>query len=125
MEVSGKASAPIINFTSTPALDAEQVLLMVMTGAAPSNEVSTSLTHRAAQIGRFFGQSLIGSLSGGSVEPDRLTVESGEKISQQGKETYSIEYKLTDRWSVTGEYDEFDEYNAGFKWRVAPKKLER
>lgn len=122
MEVQGKASAPKINFTSSPALDAEQVLLMVMTGAAPANEVNTSLTHRAVQIGAFFGQSLVSSLTGGGVEPDRLSIESGEKISQQGKETYSIEYKLSDRWSITGEYDEFDEYNAGFKWRVAPRK---
>jgi translocation and assembly module TamB len=123
VEITGKASAPKIVFTSSPALDAEQVLLMVMTGTAPANEVSSSLTHRAVQIGAFFGHSLIDSLTGGSVEPDRLSFESGEKVSQQGKETYSIEYKLTDRWSVTGEYDEFDEYNAGFKWRVAPKKL--
>jgi translocation and assembly module TamB len=121
MEVSGKASAPTITFTSSPALDSEQVLLMVMTGAAPSNEVNSSLTHRAVQIGAFFGQSLFGSLMGSGADPDRLSVESGEKISEQGKETYSIEYKLTDRLSLTGEYDEFDEYNAGIKWRVAPK----
>ena len=47
-----------------------------------------------------------------------MSVESGEKISRQGRETYDIEYKLTDRWSVTGEYNEYDEYNAGVKWRA-------
>lgn len=122
MEVSGPASSPSLVFTSSPALDSEQVLLMVMTGAAPSNEVNATLTHRAVTIGAFFGQSLYGTLTGGSAEPDRLTVDSGEKISRQGKETYSIEYKLNGRWSLTGEYDEFDEYNAGVKWRVTPKK---
>lgn len=125
MEVTGKASAPKITFTSTPALDSDQVLLMVMTGAAPSNEVSTSLTHRAVQLGAFFGQSLFGSLMGSGADPSRLSVESGDKISEQGKETYSIEYRLTNRWSLTGEYDEFDEYNVGVKWRVAPKKLDQ
>ena len=42
----------------------------------------------------------------------------GEKISRQGRETYDIEYQLSDRWMLTGEYNEFDEYNAGVKWRV-------
>lgn len=125
MEVSGKASAPAITFTSSPALDSEQILLMVMTGAAPANEMSNTLTNRAVQIGAFLGQSLVGNLTGGGGEPDRLTVESGERISEQGRETYSIEYKLNDRWSVTGEYDEFDQYNAGFKWRIAPRKREK
>lgn len=125
MEITGKASAPNITFTSSPALDSEQVLLMVMTGAAPSNEVNSSLTHRAVQIGAFFGQTLVGTLTGNAAQPDRLSIETGEKISRQGKETYGIEYKLTDRWTLTGEYDEFDEYNAGFKWRVAPRKREK
>jgi translocation and assembly module TamB len=122
MEINGKASAPDITFTSSPALDSEQVLLMIMTGAAPANEVSNSLTHRAVQIGAFVGQSLLGSVTGSGAHEERLSIESGEKISEQGKETYAIEYKLNDRWSLTGEYDEFDEYNAGFKWRIAPKK---
>ncbi len=122
MEISGTASTPNLTFSSSPALDPDQVLVMVTTGAAPTNEVSTSLTRRAVQIGAFVGQSLLGSLGGGGVEPGRLSVESGERISRQGRETYSIEYKLNGRWSVTGEYDEFDEYNAGFKWRVAPKE---
>jgi translocation and assembly module TamB len=125
MEVSGKASAPNITFTSSPPLDSDQVLVMVMTGAAPTDAVNTSLTHRAVQIGAFFGQSMLGSLTGDPGRPDRLTIESGEKISRQGRETYSIEYELGNRWTLTGEYDEFDEYNAGFKWRLAPKKKER
>jgi len=125
LEINGKASSPNISFTSSPALDPEQVLLMVMTGAAPANEVNSSLTHRAVQIGAFFGQSLMSSLTGGGDNQDRLSIESGAKISEQGKETYDIEYKLSDRWTLTGEYDEFDQYIAGLKWRVAPKKTPR
>lgn len=125
MEVMGRASAPNITFTSSPALDSDQVLLMVMTGAAPSNEVNSSVTHRAVQIGAFFGQTLLGSLTGSSARAERLSVESGAKISRQGNETYDIEYKLTPRWSLTGEYDEFDEYNVGVKWRVAPRPEDR
>jgi translocation and assembly module TamB len=122
LEMNGKASAPEITFRSSPSLDPEQVTMMVMTGAAPSNEVNTSITHRALQFGAFFGQTLLGSVTGGGAQADRLSISSGEKVSQQGNETYDIEYKLNDRWTLTGEYDEFDEYNVGFKWRVAPKK---
>jgi translocation and assembly module TamB len=125
LEITGKASSPDIAFTSSPALDPEQVLLMVMTGAAPSNEVNSSLTHRAVAIGAFFGQSLMGSLTGSDGAQDKLSIESGAKVSEQGKETYDIEYKLSDRWTLTGEYDEFDQYIAGVKWRVAPKHKAR
>jgi translocation and assembly module TamB len=53
---------------------------------------------------------------------DRLMFSSGEHVSRQGRETYSIEYRLNNRWSLTGEYDEFDDYNAGVKWRVFREK---
>ena len=118
MEIDGTASQPNAVFTSSPPLDSEQVLLMVMTGAAPSNEISKSATQRMANIGVFLGQSLLGSLGSDAAEADRWSFASGEKISRQGKETYDIEYKLSDRWTLTGEYNEFDEYNAGVKWRA-------
>jgi translocation and assembly module TamB len=118
MEIDGTASQPNVVFTSSPPLDSEQVLLMVMTGAAPSNEISKTATQRMANIGMFLGQSLLASLGSDAGEADRLSFASGEKVSRQGKETYDIEYKLSDRWTLTGEYNEFDEYNAGVKWRA-------
>ncbi|MBL9209267.1 MAG: translocation/assembly module TamB domain-containing protein [Opitutaceae bacterium] len=118
VEIEGPASQPTVVFSSSPALDSEQVLLMVMAGTAPGNEIARSATQRAANIGLFLGQSLLNSLGADAAEADRLTLMSGEKISRQGRETYEFEYQLSDRWTVTGEYNEFDEYNAGMKWRV-------
>ena len=118
MEIDGSATKPNVVFSSSPALDSEQVLLMVMTGAAPSDEISKTGTQRVASIGYFLGQSLLGSLGSDAADADRLSIASGEKISRQGEETYDIEYKLSDRWTVTGEYNEYDEYNVGLKWRV-------
>jgi translocation and assembly module TamB len=119
MEIEGSASQPNVVFTSSPPLDSEQVLLMVMTGAAPSNEVTKSATQRVASIGYFLGKSLLGSLGSDADEPDRWTLSTGEKLSREGKkETYDIEYRLSDRWTLTGERNEFDEYNAGVRWRV-------
>src|SRR5207249_772592 len=51
MEISGNASQPNVVFTSSPAIDSEQVLLMVMTGSAPSNEITRTATQRVANIG--------------------------------------------------------------------------
>lgn len=122
MEMSGTASAPVLSFSSSPSLDSEEVLMMVMAGKAPNNEVSYTGTQRATQFGSFLGMSLLGSLSSDDGSFDRLSVVSGEKISRQSRETYSVEYRLDERWSLVGEYDEFDEYNAGLKWRVLTGK---
>jgi translocation and assembly module TamB len=121
MELTGAATTPNLTFSSSPALEAEQVLLMVMAGQAPNDEFTTTGRQRATRFGAFFGQSLLGTLGGDSAGADRLTISSGEDISEQGRETYNIEYRLSDRWALTGEYDEFDEYYGGFKWRAYSK----
>jgi len=118
IEIEGRASQPTVLFSSSPALDGEQVLLMVMAGTAPGNEISRTTTQRAANFGLFLGQSFLTSLGADAAEADRLSLMSGEKVSRQGRETYEFEYQLSDRWTLTGEYNEFDEYNAGVKWRV-------
>jgi translocation and assembly module TamB len=122
MEITGTAEAPSIVFTSSPALDSDQLLMMVMTGASPSNGIAYSSTQRFARLGTYLGQSLLGSFGGAATTADRLSITSGETISQQGRETYDVEYKLADRWKLVGEYDEFDDYNIGLKWRFYPGK---
>jgi len=52
---------------------------------------------------------------------DRLTFHSGEEISETGHPTYGIEYQLTPRWSVIGEYDRFDQYNLNLKFKAYSK----
>jgi translocation and assembly module TamB len=118
MEIEGNAAKPNVVFTSSPALDSEQVLLMVMTGAAPKNDITNAATQRVANIGLYLSQSLLASLDPDAADPDKLSVSSGEKISRQGEQTLDVEYKLTDRWTLTMEKDEFDEFNAGVKWRA-------
>ncbi|HEU5079717.1 MAG TPA: translocation/assembly module TamB domain-containing protein [Opitutaceae bacterium] len=121
VEVTGNAETPNVVFSSNPPLSSEQVLLLVMAGETPQNEVTYTTSQRFARLGTFFGQSLLGSLSGGE-GGDRLSVTSGERVSRGGRETYDVEYELGNRWTLIGEYDEFDEYNAGLKYRVLPKK---
>ncbi|MDF3059084.1 MAG: hypothetical protein K0R17_3299, partial [Rariglobus sp.] len=122
MEIRGTADKPQLTFSSTPALESEQVLLMVMAGETPQNEVSYTGRERAARLGAYLGQSLLKQLGGDPEATERLSVSTGERVSRQGRETYDIEYALNPRWAVVGEYDEFDEYNLGLKWRVLSEK---
>ncbi len=121
MEVTGPIDAPIIQFNSTPPLSSEQILLMVTAGEMPQGTYTLSSQQRAQTVAVFLGRDVLSSLGIGDQAEQRLTVRSGEEISDQGRPTYNVEYKLNDRWSITGEYDRFGDYNAGFKWRVFSK----
>jgi translocation and assembly module TamB len=67
------------------------------------------------------GRNLLWPIWGDAAAAERLTIRSGEAVTREGRETYAVEYKLTDRWSLVGEYDRFGELNAGVKWRVYSK----
>lgn len=117
LEIDGNAAAPNVVFGSSPPLDPDEVLLMVTAGVAPAANGAVTGTQRITRLGSYVGRSLAGAFTEGG-DTDRLSISAGEQISRQGRETYAIEYKLTDRWTARGEYDEFDNYNAGLKWRV-------
>jgi translocation and assembly module TamB len=119
LEATGAPEAPVLVFSSNPPLGAGDVLLMVMAGQIPANEATgTPGTGglRLTQLGAYLGQGIYRGL-GGSGE-NRLEIVSGERVSRQGRETYEVVYKLGEKWSLVGEYDEFDSYNGGVKWRI-------
>lgn len=122
MELSGTAERPQLIFTSTPSLESDEVLLMVMAGELPQNELSFTGRQRAARLGVYLGQSLLDQFGADHETADRLSINVGERISRQGRETYGVEYEVAPRWTLVGEYDEFDEYNVGVKWRVWSEK---
>jgi len=121
MEVTGFADAPVIQFSSTPPLSSEQLVLMVTAGELPKTGYTLSPQQRAQTAALFVGKDLLAKLGFGDSGEPRLTITSGAEISEEGKPTYNIEYKLTDRWALEGEYDRFNAYNAGLKWRVYSK----
>ena len=119
LEMTGELPAPNVTITPTPALGAADVLLLVMTGQAPAGATPYSATNsspRLALLGAYLSRGFFQNL--GFSGEDRLEISAGEHISRAGRETYEFEYKLGKRWSLQGEYDEFDAYNAGVKWRV-------
>jgi translocation and assembly module TamB len=121
LDVTGFADAPIIQFSSTPPLSSEQLVLMVTAGELPRTGATLSPQERAQTAALFVGKDLLAKLGFGDSSEPRLSITSGQEMSQEGKPTYNIEYKLTDRWALEGEYDRFNAYNAGLKWRVYSK----
>lgn len=118
MELAGTASNPSLTFSSSPPLSSEQVLLMVMAGESPQNEITFSGSQRAMRLGTYLGQSLLGQIGTDTDRAERFSLSVGERVSRDGRETYALEYPLNSRWSLVGEYDEFDDYNIGMKWRA-------
>ena len=118
LEVTGYADAPIIQFSSTPPLSSEQLVLMVTAGELPRTGATLSPQQRAQTAALFVGKDLLARWGFGDSSEPRLTITSGQEMSEEGKPTYNIEFKLTDRWALEGEYDRFNAYNAGVKWRV-------
>lgn len=118
LEMTGELPAPNVLITSTPALESADVLLMVMTGQPPAGDTTATSASgpRLALLGAYLGRGLFQDLGFGG--EDRLEISAGEHVSREGKETYEFEYKLGKRWSLLGEYDQFDRYNAGVKWHV-------
>jgi len=121
MLVTGSADQPRIEFTSTPGLSSEQILLMVSAGELPKKELTFSASEKATQLGMYLGRDLLNRFSDDQGGAERLTIQSGEYVSQEGRPTYGIEYRLNDRWSLIGEYDRFNALNAGVKWKVYSK----
>lgn len=121
MDVSGPVDGPVLQFNSSPPLSSDQILLMVTAGELPQGSFSLTPQQKAQTVAMFLGRDLLAKLGLGDQTQQRLTIRSGEEISEQGRPTYHIEYKLTDRWSIAGEYDRFGDFNADLIWRVYSK----
>ena len=121
MEAEGPADEPVIEFSSVPSLTSEQIILMLTTGQIPREDFGFSNEDRAGRLAFFLGKSLWTKLNPGKPAEERLTVRSGEDVTEQGRQTYEVEYKLNERWSLVGEYNRFGDLNANVKWRVFSK----
>lgn len=121
MEVSGSADAPIVQFTSTPPLASDQILFLLTAGELPAGDYALSTQQRAQALAMFLGRELLTKLGFGDQAEQRLVIRSGEEISEAGKPTYRVEFKLTEDWSLVAEYDRFGDFNMGARWRFYSK----
>ncbi|MDB6123351.1 MAG: hypothetical protein JWQ71_2344 [Pedosphaera sp.] len=120
LDVTGPADHPLIQFTSVPPLSSEQILLMLTTGQLPRNDFSFTPQQRVQALALYLGKNLLSKYGFGG-DTQRLTVKSGQDISEEGKPTYNVEYQLTPKWSLVGEYDRFGNFNGSFKWKIYSK----
>lgn len=123
LEMTGELPEPNVVITSAPAMAAADVLLFVMTGQPPATTTTESTAsggQRFAVLGAYLGRGFLNDLGLGG--GDRLEISAGAHVSRQGRETYEFEYKLDERWSLIGEYDRYDAYNAAVKWRVRARE---
>lgn len=122
MEATGPVDQPVVQFSSIPGLSSEEIVLMLTAGQIPRGVGATATTQQRAQgLALFVGKNLLSDFGLGGGGEERLTVRSGEEISESGRPTYDLEYKITDRWSVIGEYDRFDQYNLNVKYKIYSK----
>jgi translocation and assembly module TamB len=122
MEATGPVDQPVVQFSSIPGLSSEEIVLMLTTGQIPRGVGATATTQQRAQgLALFVGKNLLSDFGLGGGGQERLTFRSGEEISESGRPTYDIEYKLTGKWSVIGEYDRFDQYNLNVKYKLYSK----
>ena len=123
VEITGSAYDPQVHFSSSPPLSSEQIMLMVMAGENPDGMFDYSGTQRASKLGTYISKGLFASGESGGSFLSRLSLDSGENLSEQGKETMEIEYLINDQFQLVGEYDEYDFWNAGLRWRILQRKV--
>ena len=123
VEISGSAYDPQVHFSSSPPLSSEQIMLMVMAGENPEGMFDYSGVQRVSKLGSYISKGLFSNGGSDSNFFNRISFESGENLSEQGKETMEIEYQLDDRFQLVGEYDEYDFWNAGLRWRIFQRKV--
>lgn len=117
MHLTGTADDPTIQFDAAPSLDQSEVLLLLNTGQIP-NAPERSAMSRLSGLGMFLGNSVLINL--GLVDPldNRFELLIGEDITEKDQDTITVRYRITDDWSVIGNYDRFDAYNLDLQWTI-------
>jgi len=117
MQVTGNANNPVIQFSSVPSLSSDQILLLLSAGEIPREDITMTPQQKAQRFALFFGQRVLSKLGFGG-DSERLSVRSGEDVSETGRQTYDVEYKLDQNWSLVGQYDRFNAFNLSVKRRI-------
>ena len=122
MVVRGPYHAPEIQLSSTPPLPAEQLAVLVTTGARPDSLRGSRAV--GALLGSYLVQELADYLFGSeSTEAkegfvSRFEVETGTEISANGTESIVVNFRVVDRVFLQGERDVYEDVNLGIVYRI-------
>ena len=87
---------------------------MLTAGAIPSAEATVNTSERTRRVGLFIGKDYFSGLIG-TDGASRLEIRTGDGFSPFRREGEVLEYKVNDKWSIIGEYDDFGSYNVDFR----------
>jgi translocation and assembly module TamB len=121
VDLTGPIDAPNLTMQSIPPLTTQQILLMLSAGQVPRSDFGYSTTDKATRVGFYVGKEFVNRFVGDSSTSERLSFRSGKHITDDGRPTVSLEYRLTDRLSVFGEYNRFRDVNSGLRYKVLSK----
>jgi hypothetical protein len=110
MEVSHRLDDPHVQFQSTPPMSNADIVRFLATGSTTGGGLGN--------VGLYLGQSMLGAGSMDAGFADKLTVDIGESTTRSGRSTLGIRYEWSPTWSVEGEYDVYDAYNADLIWSI-------
>ncbi len=123
MSVTGRYDRPEVQLTSVPTLPPRDLIVLLTTGQLPSTLAERGAAGNARFVGGYLAQEVFEQYFGsesterGESAFDRLKIESGREVSQNGVESVLIEYELLPRFSVQVERDAYEDYNLGLVLR--------
>ena len=129
MLVEGPYDDPVVTLNSSPPLDNEDLLMLVLTGTPPPKEShAIDSDKRNLNVAVYIGRDLISRWFSSGEESsidailERFEAEVGRDVTLKGDETLEAQFRLTrgifqdnDTLYITGEKDVFDYYNAGLR----------
>lgn len=121
LDISGSARHPVVQFTSSPSLSTNQIFAMVSSGVVPQGVQTQSATGRLGGLGVYAGSSMLAELGITDHLGDRLQVSVGQYVTESGRNTVNVDYKINKNTSLLGEYDRYDAFNLDVKWRAYPR----
>jgi translocation and assembly module TamB len=118
-----------ITLSSSPPLPNEDLMLLLLTGQPPRDDVaagtqSTASTNVMLYLGRDFLTRWLGDDSGASDESifDRFEMNFGRNVTKSGDQTVESSFRLSEditgtgkKYYLTGEKDRYDHYNYGLR----------
>lgn len=110
MEVSETLSNPYVQFQATPELSNAEIIRLLATGSLSGGGLGAA--------GLYLGQGLLGNASYNESWTDRISIDYGNELSREGRNTLGVRYEINEDLYLNGEYDRYDAYNLDLGWRI-------